>query len=431
MPKIFHTVFILSFFFFTASLAEATLKPLPLEFEQLEQSPVLKASEYLPKGLYKSPFHKAEENIPTKGFTNKYRLKSKYGNYRLRGNFMLSKRVNEIHAISRLKKMKRSEAFAQGVENAAKAPFSIASDFINDPVDTITGVPKGIWRFLGNVGEMAKGGRSKHEESVTKELIGFASTKRNLAYRLNVDVYSDNKVLQKALNSVAWASYSGGFIISAGMLAGPQFLTITQNADRLNKLLRDSSPEDIRRINRERLMRMNMEPEVAENLLDHPQYSPRHETFLAGSLYEMHGVDGRAEFVEQATKVKSAEAALIFQKMAELLYEYHSKVMEIERIVIIRRFPLGVTREGNLFMPFVCDYEVWSAQLAKLANELVDQYPEIAGTIHGIELWTTGKLSEKAKEKLSYMGFDIYENAFGRMKNLERGTTATDTWHTP
>lgn len=414
-----------------SSNAGAALKTLDLEAETFEQSPILKASEYLPKSLYQSPFHKVLEDIPTSGFTNKYKLKSKYGNFSPRGNFMLSRRVSEIHAISRLKKMEDSDAFAKGAENAAKAPFSIAEDFINDPVDTITGVPKGIWRFMENIGEMTKGGRSKHEESITKELIGFSSAKRKLAYDLNVDVYSNNKVLQKELNSVAWNAYSGGFIISAGMLAGPRFLTITKNADRLNKMLRDNSPEDIRRINRERLMRMNMEPYVAESLLDHPQYSPRHETFLAGSLYEMNGVDGRADFVEQAAKVKSVNAALIFQKMAELMYEYHSKVMEIERIVIIRRFPLGITREGNLFMPFVCDYEVWSKQLAILATEIVEEYPEIAGTIDGIEMWSTGKLSDKAKEKLSYMGFDIYENAFGKMKNLERGTTGVDTWHTP
>ncbi len=421
----------IALFLLIESNAQAALKPLDLESEKFETPPVLKASVYLPKGLYKSPFHITEEDIPTAGFTNKYKIKSKFGLYKPRGNFMLSRRVNEIHAISRLKKMEDTEAFAEGVENAAKAPFSLAKDFINDPVDTVIGVPKGIWNFVENLGEMTKGGRSKHEEGVAKELIGFASTKRKLAHALHVDVYTDNKVLQKELNSVAWAAYSGGFVISAGMLAGPTFLTVTKNIDRLNKMLRDNSPEDLRRINRERLMRMNMEPEVAENLLDHPQYSPRHETFLTGSLAEMHGVDGRAAFVEQAAKIKSVNSALIFQKMAELMYEYHSKVVEIERIVIIRRFPLGVTRDGNLFMPFVCDYEVWSEQLAKLANDLVDQYPEIAGTINGIEMWTTGKLSEKAKEKLSYMGFDTYENAFGRMKNLERGTTGTDTWHTP
>ncbi len=413
------------------SWAHAALKTIPLETEAFEQPPVLKASEYLRSGLYQSPFHKVEDSIPTSGFTNKYTVKSRFGTYTPHGNTMLAKRVNEIYAISRLQKMRASDAFAKGAENAAQAPLSIAKDLINDPVDTITGVPKGIWRFMENLGEMTKGGRSKHEEGVAKELIGFASTKRKLAYDLGVDVYSDNKVLQKELNSVGWAAYSGGFIIKAAMLAGPTFLTVTQNVDRLNKLLRDSSPEDLRRINRERLLWMNMEPEVAERLLDHPLYSPRHETFLAGSLYEMKGVDGRAEFVQRATEAKSTNTALIFQKMAELMYEYHSKVTEIERIVTIRRFPMGVTREGALFLPFVCDYEVWSPQLAKMVNEMVEEYPQKAGTVSRIEMWTTGTLSEKARERLNYMGFDVYEKAFERMKDLERGTTGTDTWHKP
>ena len=426
-----HTLLILTALLLFPALAPAALKTLPLESEQFEQPPVLRASQYLSPGLYESPFHKVDEDIPTSGFTNKYTVISKFGTYRPHGNTMLAKRVNELHAINRLRKMRTTDGFTQGAENAAKGPLSAAKNLITDPVDTITGVPKGIWNFMENLGEMTKGGRSKHEEGVTKELIGFASAKRKLAYDLGVDVYSDNKTLQKELNSVAWANYSGGFIINAAMLAGPRFLVVTKNIDRLNQLLRDSSPEDLRRINRERLMWMNMEPETAEALLDHPLYSPRHETFLAGSLYEMKGVGGRAEFVQRATEAKSTNTALIFQKMAELMYEYHSKVDEIERIVTIRRFPMGVTRGGALFLPFVCDYEVWSPQLAKMVNEMVQEYPEKAGSISRIELWTTGTLSQKAKDRLSYMGFDVQEKAFEYMKDLERGTTATDTWHKP
>ena len=80
--------------------------------------------------------------------------------------------------------------------------FRGAKNLITHPVDTVTGVPKGVGRLFSRVGEMFGGGRGEQEDSVAKELVGFSRVKRQYAHKLGVDVYSSNKVLQKELNRV-------------------------------------------------------------------------------------------------------------------------------------------------------------------------------------------------------------------------------------
>jgi len=43
-----------------------------------ENPPLLKASEYLPPKLFKSKYHTVDEKIDTFGFTNRYRIDTKY-----------------------------------------------------------------------------------------------------------------------------------------------------------------------------------------------------------------------------------------------------------------------------------------------------------------------------------------------------------------
>lgn len=92
-----------------------------------------------------------------------------------------------------------------------------------------------MWRFMSRVGEMVKGERGKNEDRAAKELIGFSKVKRKVAFKLGVDVYSSNKVLQKGLNSVSWASYAGGMGIT--LLTAP----ISGVAGKLVKISRLSS----------------------------------------------------------------------------------------------------------------------------------------------------------------------------------------------
>jgi hypothetical protein len=55
------------------------------------------------------------------------------------------------------------------------------------------------------------------QDSKVEQMLAVSSNKRDLAHRLGVDVYSSNSVLQKEMNSVAWATSLGSLTLSAAL----------------------------------------------------------------------------------------------------------------------------------------------------------------------------------------------------------------------
>lgn len=381
-----------------------------------ENPPLLKASEYLPPKLFKSKYHTVDEKVDTFGFTNSYRIDSKYFMMDIQGDDTLRKRVQEAYALAALVKMKKTKQFAKAAKNAAKAPFSFVKNLVTSPVDTVTSVPKGLWRYITRAGEMVVGNREEVEDSVGKELLGFSAAKRKLAYQLGVDVYSTNQTLQGELNNVAWAAFSGGFVVSLAMTP-VRILTLTKTSHRMNKVLRDNAPEDLRKLNRKKLKGIVSKEILIKKFLEHPFYSPRHETILVDALHTMQGTRNIDKFIYRANTAESFEDAFLFQRIAELLSEYHENVSPIKKIVIgpTRGLPMAVTKDNKLIMALLVDYGVWSRPAAEWIKELAKANHRVDPT-RKIELWITGTLSVIAKGEIELLGISITEKAFDRFK---------------
>jgi hypothetical protein len=381
-----------------------------------ENPPTLKASEYLPPKLFKSKYHTVDEKIDTFGFTNRYRIDTKYFMMDIQGDDTLRKRVQEAYALVALEKMKKSKQFGKAAKNAAKAPFSFAKNLVTSPVDTVTNVPKGLWRYITRAGEMVVGNREEVEDSVGKELLGFSGAKRKLAHQLGVDVYSTNQTLQSELNSVAWAAFSGGFVVGLAMTP-VRVLSLTKTSHRMNNVLRDNAPEDLRKLNRKKLQGIVSKDVLIKKFLKHPYYSPRHETILVDALHTMQGTRNIDKFIYRANTAESFEDAFLFQRIAELLSEYHENVSPIKKIVIgpTRGLPMAVTKDNKLIMTLLVDYGVWSRPAAEWIRELAKANSRVDPN-RKIELWITGTLSVLAKGEIESLGISVTEKAFDRLK---------------
>src|SRR5881396_645637 len=114
---------------------------------------------------------------------------------------MLLSRINEINAIAQLTDVSRTDEYKNALVAAAKSPVAAAKNMVNDPVNTIANVPKGIMKFMSRAGESVKNIGKKNESNSAEgnqvqQLIGFSDTKRKMAIKLGIDPYSTNAVLQ-------------------------------------------------------------------------------------------------------------------------------------------------------------------------------------------------------------------------------------------
>ncbi len=293
----------------------------------------------------------------------------------------------------------------------AKAPFSFMKNLVTHPVDTVSGVPKGLWRYGSRAGEMAKGDKSEYEDGVGKELILFSAQKRKLAYDLNVDVYSSNKILQEYLNSVSWASYSGGMAVTAA-LTPLGAIRFTKTAHNVNNLIRDNPPEDLRKINRKILKKLDVPKNLIEEFLDSRWLSPRHETAIVHSLENIGLQNGVSDYIQLVATSNSEEDAFFFQNITQLIEHYISNTVEAENSILIHNnFALLRVRKHFVF-PVLVDNGYWSEFGANLINTFESDLRSEYGEDVQILLWITGEISAKAKKELAARKISLAEHAY-------------------
>src|SRR5207249_457125 len=124
-----------------------------------------------------------------------YSVESPYGRFNVTGTGALRKLVHELWAIRQLSEIRRSKAFAAAAVQSATKPLQFGKNVITQPVDTLSGVPRGVGRLLSNASTGATTEHDPSEDSRAKELLLVASWKRDYATRYDVDPYSSNPAL--------------------------------------------------------------------------------------------------------------------------------------------------------------------------------------------------------------------------------------------
>jgi len=231
-----------------------------------------------------------------------FTVNSNYDVFEVTGGQALMKLIGEIGAITALQEMKDSDIYIKAAKEAGKAPLVFGKNLVTDPVDTVTGVPKGVGRMFSNA---YKGMTSKNdpgEDDTAKSMLKVSECKRGYAAELDVDVYSSNKALQKELNSVGWACAAGGLSLSVlTMPISNPALKVAKNlgaAQNLNNVMKDNPPSRLRTVAEEKLKEMGVSEELTKEYLDSEVYTPRHDTIIVGSLMKLEDAEGRDNFIE-------------------------------------------------------------------------------------------------------------------------------------
>ena len=406
-------------FFFSLSCVNfataVSLLPHSSATAEYETPSVLDARAILSPDVRKGEHHTVLDEVVPFRYTHRFRITSPYGQFEAYGTEMLRIRIQEIQAIATMnEEMNHLQSLAAGAQHAIMSPFNFMLGLFNEPTETLLALPKGMWHMATRIGEMATGERGNLEDPENQELLGLSTVKRQVADHFGVDVYSSNQVLQDKLNSLSWAGYAGDAAIRLATipLGGPAgaVLTGTSFSNTVSELLRDHAPEELRRINRDKLEMMNIDDARIEAFLKHPWYSPRHETVLVQALFEMNTVNNRKAFFEVATSARFEEEALFFQRMAEMLLSYHRNVKPLYEIVAIEnKLLMGLTRDHTLVGMLPIGYLSWRAEVDEAIEAVTDW--KSARQAENVELWIAGKSTPRASRELLAKGVAVRQQA--------------------
>ena len=385
--------------------AETTASPEAKTFETPGRVPT---KMFIPSDLMSGPLHSVGDFAENDGMNNTYFLYSGNDAWAVTTGIALRTRIREIYAIAKLREMNKTDEFAQAMANAGKQKVEGVVGLVTNPLGTIQNIPLGASRFFGRIGESLKGGRTQGEGNALQNAIGVSKAKVALAVKLGVSPYTYNQELQTQLTQNARAVALGGLVVSAATAAvgGPagSVLTGLNVNQTLQQTLVNSTPDDLRIINRKKLFALNVTRENADAILMHPWYSPWSETIMIDALSTI-GVDPTA-FLADACNALTEEDAIFFERLAQVLARYHTTKAKVRSIRVESHAVCALDANGTLVFPLSCDYAIWSEHAAGRVAEFA-ALTQGQEDIKALAVWVDGKVSGRASQELKSRKIDL------------------------
>jgi len=384
---------------------ETTPSPAPQAFETPGRVPT---KMFIPAELMSGPLHSVGDFAENDGMNNTYFLYSGDDAWAVTTGIALRTRIREIYAIAKLREMSKTDEFARAMANAGKQKIEGVVGIVTNPLGTIQNIPLGASRFFGRIGEAMKGGTTQGEGNALQNVIGISKAKVALAVKLGVSPYSYNQELQTQLTQNARAMALGGLVVSAATAAvgGPagDVLTGLNVNQTLQQTLVNSTPDDLRMINRKKLFALNVSRENADAILMHPWYSPWTETIMIDALSTI-GIDPTA-FLADACNALTEEDAIFFERLAQVLARYETTKAQLRSIRVESHAVCALDANGTLVFPLSCDYAIWSEHAAARVAEFA-ALTQGQEDIKGLAVWVDGKVSDRAAQELKSRKIDL------------------------
>ncbi len=385
------------------------------------ESPIiLKASEILAPDVVKGSHHQVDEKVVNDAYLNLYTLHSEYGDVQVTSTAKLMKYIHEVNAVAKMKEIQGSDEFAKGMKNKAGAVVEGAGDLITDPIGTVGDTVSGVGKLFSRAGEnMFGGSRSDSEGSRMGSLLGYAKAKREIGYKLGVDVYSHNEILQKELNELSSAGGTGTLVMSGLLMAVPggagAAVSVAGGTKMMTNLVYwDKSPADLRTMNRERLDSMGVNKDVADLFIANGIYTPREQTLLVEALFNMSKTAGRDQYIKLATLTDNIDMAFFRQRQAEMYAAYNARIQPITSFVAVGSTSAGMTKNGDIVFNVPLDHLLWTKGIAAVIRIATQNVAMMKG-VNERHLLISGTASDLARESLQKMGWKVQENADAKL----------------
>ena len=401
----------LSLFLFTACTAAQAQQS---GFEGFEPQPL---TAVISADLISGPHYRLAPTVRAVAYLNEFYASSDYGAFSAPSNAMLRRLVREIHAITVLQGISTSDAYIKALGQAAMGSVRGVQTLVNDPGGSLRALPQAAFNIFGRVSEgiqtQISGQKTGYEDSGMAAALQMSSYKRDYAKQLGVDVYSSNPVLQKQLDSVAWAAAVGGLTVSAATMAGSggavMAFSAARNIDQAQAIVAAQPPSELMIRNKAALQQMGIDPGLGAQFLAQKQFSPRAKTILISALAAMPETKGKDNLLTVALDSPDEVTAIFYQQMAELLNGYDDRVARITRIERSNRLVLARDVKGKAIILAPVDYVIWNELVAARATEIARSMHLTSGSDR-FELWITGTASARAKAEAAALGILIKEN---------------------
>lgn len=418
--------------------------------ETYEPEPVLKAPMLVQAPLLSGPDFRVVPEVAVRGYMANFLIDTQFGPIHAASVEMLAVRIAELPAMETLDRASRSGAFATALTARAKKTGMAIVNVVTHPIDTITGLPEGVARYLGTQWDKWSGrarslsDRSQREfenrgnpyrappgpmtalrdapadgpqppadlknhawyaragDEVAREgkrYLQYNSQRRAMAKVLGVDPNSSNPVLNQELDTLAWAAVWGNFSAGAALgQIGGSAATAIGDSGKLNQYVLSKTPEQLREANEKRLLALCSDETAIRGFLHRGGFTDTLRTALVLELEKLAPKSGCDGLLELAAKTRGeVEARYLVNALKLIAQQPDMKGGEL--------FTAGAaiawhTSSGKLILPLPVDYLSWNADLRAFF-----QQPSLHAVNKAVMI--SGEASMLAQRALTERGWSI------------------------
>lgn len=348
-----------------------------------------------------------ESPVHRDGFMHIFALKTPYGEYQVSGDKLLAQRLVELQAVDTLEKMSKSKAFVDAAKEAGLAPLRFGRDLVTAPIETTDRLVSGVTHMFDKVGDEIEN-HSASRDSFMESAVGIQKAKRELAFSLGVDPYSDFPPLAEGLTGVAQMMALGDISISAAYSAIPGGAGIavssTSTAATLSEPLRDKSSAEIAATVRAQLEALQVTDEQIKAFFKNEHYSPADQLAIAQALTSLNIKDSSV-FVERATRADATDVAKFQRFRVELMAQAKER-LGLTSFQALSGFAINRDQAGNWIAVFPFDEVLWTDVTSHSFSELTDVLAKQGDGAKPI-FATTAHMSATAEAQLKKMGWKV------------------------
>jgi hypothetical protein len=366
------------------------------------------ATQILTAAQTTGPNWTVEPVVGRNGFSRIYSLKTPYGNFSVEGDRRLRERLVELEALDKLEKVSKTETFAAALAKAGLAPLRFGRDLITSPIETTENLFEGVFNiFDRTAAEIDQSDVSR--DGTIESLLGVRKARRELAYSLGVDPYTDFRPLDEALDGVAGAMAAGDISVSAAFTAIPGGAGIavsgTARANQLSTPVRDKSSAEIAALVEKSLAAQDVEPATIRGYLTNPHYSPADQLAMADALKSI-GAKNSGQYVLRAAQADSVDKAKFLRARLETMADHNGKLGKIVSFESFADYTLARNAKGQLVAVFPFDEIAWTELVSKSFDRLTGEVVKLGETEKAM-LATPATITPEAMSQLTKLGWQV------------------------
>ncbi len=372
----------------------------------------LKAQDILPDTTIHGTNYTIESAVFNDGLINTYNLTTDYGPTTVESTSQLMIRISELKALQVMEEVDRKGVFGDALVKGIKAPVQGVVELVQSPIETSKSIFKGAGRFFSNIGNSIISD-DPNQDNALKVALGYDVAKRQFAFSFDIDPYTTYEPVVDRLGEIARAAVAGGITPKAALAAVDSDLAlglrISGTAKGLKELVRDNAPNELHKINAEKMQKMGISADLTDSFLTNYNYDPQEETLLVGALATMQGVAGRDVFFAIANSATERTVAVNYRIIAQMMAGYHANVSPVEQILNIDGTLHVKTRNGVIVLIVPVDYIFLTTKVDGKLNRL-DEHISAMTNNGPKEIWITGKMDGNALTTFRQKGWKVKEN---------------------